>query len=309
MGDSHASHGTPATYTGEWLRANTATSLPAAAGAALPGRPAPAEGAPRRGLLAGFAAVAFLAGTGGAVVGSLAAAHTLQRRLERAATDAARAAPTTPTGAPAAGAPESGAAALDVPALYRRVAPAVVAVHAVGASAEGGGSGFVVDARGHVVTNHHVVRGAARVTLSLLDGTSFPAQVVATDAANDLALLRAAIPEEKLVVVRLGDSDAVQPGEPAVAVGSPFGFEHSITAGIVSAVDRRSGGRQPITGLIQTDAAVNPGNSGGPLVNAAGVVIGITTMGVSPVRGSVGVGLAVPINVAKPLIDRAAGAP
>jgi putative serine protease PepD len=307
MADAQARHGTPATYAGAWLPANTDTYLPPAARTEPPDRPARPAGAPRRALLAGFASVAFLAGTGGAVVGGLATAHTLRRRPERAADGA----PGLERAVSAAGAgpPQPGVSGPDIPALYRHVAPTVVAVHAVGPGAEGGGSGFVIDARGHVVTNNHVVRGAARVTLSLLDGTSYPAQLVASDAANDLAVLRAPIPADRLVVARLGDSDAVQPGEPAVAVGSPFGFEHSITAGIVSAVDRRSGGRQPITGLIQTDAAVNPGNSGGPLVNAAGEVIGIATMGVSPVRGSVGVGFAVPINAAKHLIEQAAVAP
>jgi S1-C subfamily serine protease len=136
-----------------------------------------------------------------------------------------------------------------------------------------------------------------------------PEAVVATDAANDLAVLRADIPADTLAIARLGDSDTVEPGEPALAIGSPFGFEHSITAGIVSAVGRRSGGRRPIRGLIQTDAAVNPGSSGGPLLNASGEVIGVTSMGVSPVQGSVGVGFAVPVNAAKRLLDQVARAP
>jgi putative serine protease PepD len=129
---------------------------------------------------------------------------------------------------------------LYLPALYRQVVPAVVAVRVGRRGGEGGGSGFVVDDRGHVVTNHHVVVGASRVALHLLDGTPFSAEAVATDAANDQAVLRADIPAGALAVARLGDSDTV---EPALAIGSPFGFEHSITAGIVSAVDRRAGGQ------------------------------------------------------------------
>jgi S1-C subfamily serine protease len=169
----------------------------------------------------------------------------------------------------------------------------------------GEGSGFIVDGSGHVITNNHVVAGASRVTLELLDGTRVPAQVATTDPANDLAVLKATIPADKLSVARLGDSDAVAPGESVVAIGSPFGFEHTITAGIVSAVNREFGGsrrRSAIPGLIQTDAAVNPGNSGGPLFNAAGEVIGVNSMGVSPVQGSVGVSFAVPINAAKRLL-------
>jgi putative serine protease PepD len=245
---------------------------------------------------------ALLLGTGSAVAGSLSTIAVLRYgRQLGLATPAAQ--PATPPSAPAA-IPLSAtiASGPDLRALYRQVAPAVVAIQTVTRSSGGEGSGFIVDEQGHVVTNNHVVQGASRITLRLLDGTTVPAQVMTTDASNDLAVLRADIPQSKRDTVRLGDSDTVEPGEPAVAMGSPFGFEHSITSGIVSAVDRQYGGRRPITGLIQTDAAVNPGNSGGPLLNAAGEVIGVTSMGVSPVRGSVGVSFAVPINAAKRLL-------
>jgi putative serine protease PepD len=182
-------------------------------------------------------------------------------------------------------------------ALYQKVAPAVVGVQ----HSRGEGTGFVVDSQGHLVTNNHVVNGASRLSLQLLDGTRVAAQVVGTDPANDLAVLRAQIPSGKLVVAALGNSDTVRPGETAIAMGSPFGLEHSITSGIVSAVGRQYGG---IRGLIQTDAPINPGNSGGPLVNARGEVIGINSMGAGPVRGSSGVGFAVPINAAKRLLAR-----
>ena len=202
-------------------------------------------------------------------------------------------------------------AALDLPSLYRQVAPAVVAIQTSSRGGSGGqGSGFMADERGHVITNNHVVQGATRVTVHLLDGTSLPATVVKTDPANDLAVLRADIPAAKRAAVRLGDSDTVQPGETAIAVGSPFGFEHSITSGIVSAVDRAFGGSRrtgPIPGLIQTDTAINPGNSGGPLFNASGDVIGINSMGASPVNGSVGVGFAIPVNAAKRLLAQLPG--
>ncbi|MBI3971681.1 MAG: trypsin-like peptidase domain-containing protein [Chloroflexi bacterium] len=262
------------------------------------------RGISRRTFAGALVAVALVTGAGGAA-GGAAAAIKLARPVP---------------GAPAASAaPAAGTHALTTTAgtgpaaLYRQVAPAVVGVQTAGARGGGGeGSGFIVDAQGHVITNNHVVAGASRVTLHLLDGTSVPAQVVVTDPANDLAVLKAAIPPDKSVAARLGDSDAVQPGEPAVAIGNPFGFEHSITAGIVSAVDRQFGGsrsRRPIPGLIQTDTAVNPGNSGGPLLNAAGEVIGVNTLGVSPVPGSVGVSFAVPINAAKRLLAQVTRVP
>jgi serine protease Do len=185
--------------------------------------------------------------------------------------------------------------------LYRRVAPAVVAVR----TNRGQGSGFIADGNGRVVTNYHVVAGATRVTLQLLDGTRVPARVVGTDRANDLTVLAAEIPAGERPAATLGDSDAVAPGEPVIAIGSPFGFAHTITAGIVSGVDREfrePRERRPIPGLIQTDAAINPGSSGGPLFNAAGEVIGINSMGVSPGLGGVGVAFAVPVNAAKRLL-------
>jgi S1-C subfamily serine protease len=184
----------------------------------------------------------------------------------------------------------------------------VVGIQVVGARGGGEGSGFIVDDRSFVVTNNHVIEGAQRVTLHLLDGTTVQAQVIRTDAANDLAVLRATIPADKRKLVKLGDSDAVRPGETVIAMGSPFGFEHSITSGIVSAVDRSLGGGRrsaTIAGLIQTDASINPGNSGGPLFNAAGEVIGVNAMGVGPSGGSVGVNFAIPINAAKKLLERA----
>jgi serine protease Do len=300
---------------GEWLPSNAAVFMPVAA-AARASDLEPAPGSHRRALLGGMVAVSLLAGAGGAVMGSLTTAAMLERRAGAPSAGAPSAGapsmaatrpgvPSAPTSAPTAlGTVGVLTSELEPTALYQQVAPAVVGIEVSGRGRSGGGSGFIVDDRGLVITNHHVVQGTARVTLQLLDGTGVAAEVVASDAANDLAVLRADIPSGKLVVARLGDSDAVQPGERAMAVGSPFGFEHSITAGIVSAVDRRSGGRRPISGLIQTDAAVNPGNSGGPLVNGAGQVIGITTMGVSPVQGSVGVSFAVPVNAAKRLLDQ-----
>jgi putative serine protease PepD len=253
----------------------------------------------RRGAL-GVLLAAVAAGTVGGAIGSVATAVGMSRARGGLG-------PAQAGGVPARG----GANQLAAPArsqaaaLYKQYAPAVVGVQ----TNRGEGSGFVVDESGHVITNNHVVAGASRVTLELLDGTRVPARVATTDPANDLAVLKATIPAGKLVVARLGDSDTVTPGEPAIAIGSPFGFEHTITTGIVSAVNREYGGSRrsaAIPGLIQTDAAVNPGNSGGPLFNATGEVIGVNSMGVSPIQGSVGVSFAVPINAAKRLLARVA---
>ncbi|HVG97635.1 MAG TPA: trypsin-like peptidase domain-containing protein [Chloroflexota bacterium] len=188
--------------------------------------------------------------------------------------------------------------------LYKQVAPSVVVVR----TNSGEGSGFIADGQGHVITNNHVISGTTRAMLRLVDGTNVPAEVVTTDTQNDLAVLKADLPAGKTTVAVMGDSDAVTPGDTVVAIGSPFGHEHSVTSGIVSAVDRQSSsgrGQSPIQGMIQTDAAINPGNSGGPLFNTAGQVIGINTMGISPVRASVGVAFAVPVNAARRLLEKA----
>jgi S1-C subfamily serine protease len=172
--------------------------------------------------------------------------------------------------------------------------------------AEGEGSGVIVDAQGHILTNEHVVNGATDISVRLADGSEYAAKVVGTAPDSDLAIVQASIPADKLAVATLGDSSAVQPGDPAIAIGSPFGLDQTVTAGIVSGINREFGtaNGRPMRGLIQTDAPVNPGNSGGPLLNAKGEVVGITTSIESPVRGSVGVGFAIPSNTAKQLLPK-----
>lgn len=197
-----------------------------------------------------------------------------------------------------------------ISAIFRAVGPAVVSVTAGnrtrGSSGqeESGGTGFIVSEQGHVFTNNHVVQGANRISVILMDGSRYEAKVVGTDPTSDLALLQADIPSDKLVIAALGDSDQVEPGELAIAIGSPFGLDHTVTSGIISAVGREFGsaGGRPMRGLIQTDAPINPGNSGGPLLNGKGEVIGINTSIDSPVRGSVGIGFAIPSNRAKQLM-------
>jgi S1-C subfamily serine protease len=167
-------------------------------------------------------------------------------------------------------------------------------------SGSGSGSGVVVERSGRVLTNNHVVEGARAISVRFADGSVREARVLGADRGNDLALLQVELPPGA-AVAPLGDSDKAAVGETAIAIGSPFGLEGTVTQGIVSAVQRTwaPGSGRVRRGLIQTDAPINPGNSGGPLLNAAGEVIGINTMIESPVRGSVGVGFAVPINIAR----------
>ena len=298
-------------YGGEWLPSNAGTYAEAIKTAPPPDAAPPPVHATRkttgrRGFLggAGIAATALLAGASGAAAGTAGTLSYLQRQgaFRRAV------APLPLASAPAPVVSTSVGAAFDLTSLYKAVAPAVVGIEVFTGRSGGEGSGFIVDDRSHIITNHHVVSGAQRVTLHLLDGSTAPATVIVTDAANDLAVLRAGLTAKQRNIVKLGNSDAVQPGETVIALGSPFGFEHSITSGIVSAVDRQLGGsrrRAAIKGLIQTDASINPGNSGGPLFNAAGEVIGVNTMGVGPSSGSVGVNFAVPINAATRLLEQA----
>jgi len=163
------------------------------------------------------------------------------------------------------------------------------------------GTGFVVDARGLIVTNNHVVSGGLDILVKLARGDEIAARVVGRDEELDIALLR--VDAGKLPAAPLGDSDAVQVGEWILAIGNPFGLDHTVTAGIVSAVERtfkESDGRRTVYGsFIQTDASINPGNSGGPLVNSLGQVIGVAVA--IDARGG-GIGFAVPINMVKAVL-------
>ena len=167
------------------------------------------------------------------------------------------------------------------------------------------GSGFVWDDAGHIVTNHHVVAGNDRVTVILSDDTELEGEVLGSDPDSDLALLRVEAPSGLLTPVVLGDSDAVAVGQVAAALGNPFGHEFSITSGIISGVGRtiRSGNSPfSIPEVLQTDASLNPGNSGGPLLDRQGQVIGVNTQIISRTGSSSGIGFAVPINIAKQVI-------
>ncbi len=161
--------------------------------------------------------------------------------------------------------------------------------------ARGQGSGFIVSADGYILTNAHVVSGASEVTVKLTDRREFTAKVVGTDERTDVAVLK--IDAENLPTVRLGDASQLKPGEWVIAIGSPFGFESSVTAGIVSATSRSMGSNN-YAPFIQTDVAVNPGNSGGPLFNMKGEVVGINSQIYSRTGGYMGLSFAIPIDVA-----------
>ncbi len=191
--------------------------------------------------------------------------------------------------------------------IFRDVSPAVVAVSVTsGFQGEGQGSGFVVDSRGYILTNYHVIEGADRISVKFVDGTTLAAKVIGTVKRKDLALLQVDPGNRTLIAAPLGDSDDVEVGEMAIAIGNPFGQEFTVTAGIISGLDREieEEGAEAVVipGAIQTDAAINPGNSGGPLINSRGEVVGINTAIDSPLRANVGIGFAVPINAAKEVL-------
>jgi S1-C subfamily serine protease len=201
---------------------------------------------------------------------------------------------------------------LDARAIYKQDAPGVAFVQSSGiktntpfgsARETATGSGFVLDRRGDILTNAHVVDGAQRVTVRFGDGSAVPAQVLGTDNSKDLAVLRVDPSAVTLDPLPLGNSGRVRVGDPVAAIGNPFGFDRTITAGIVSARQRQITAPNGFTigRVIQTDAAINPGNSGGPLINARGRVIGINSQIATGGNGdaNVGIGFAIPIQTAR----------
>ena len=161
------------------------------------------------------------------------------------------------------------------------------------------GSGFVISTDGYVVTNNHVVAGGGDISVRLSRGGEYPARIVGTDPPTDLALLK--IDASKLIALPLGDSDQLQVGEPVMAIGNPFGLDQTVTTGIVSAKERFIGSG-PYDEFVQTDASINPGNSGGPLIDSRGAVVGINSAIFSQSGGSIGIGFAIPVNLAKTVL-------
>jgi S1-C subfamily serine protease len=190
--------------------------------------------------------------------------------------------------------------------LYERVSPSVVhiAVMTDGPGEGGTGSGFVLDTEGHIVTNNHVVEDAERIIVRFADDTSAEAKVIGTDPDSDLAVIQVDVSSNLLRPVELGDSDALRVGQRAIAIGNPFGFEQTMTSGIVSALGRvvRQESGFSLPRLIQTDAAINPGNSGGPLLDSGSRVIGVNTLIFSRSGSNSGVGFAVPVNTVRRVV-------
>jgi S1-C subfamily serine protease len=169
----------------------------------------------------------------------------------------------------------------------------------------GSGSGSIIDPRGYVLTNYHVIKDAYKVFVNLADGSRMEGKVIGSDSENDLAVIKFDPPKGMaLTVVPYGDSTNLKVGQKVLAIGNPFGLERTLTRGIVSGLGRpvQQDAKTIIRDMIQTDASINPGNSGGPLLNAQGEIIGVNTMIYSPSGGSVGVGFAVPVNTAKRIV-------
>ena len=254
---------------------------------------------------------AGLALGGAAIFGGFGSGTTTIREVAPAAMPAAVSRPST---------------SLSINQIYRSAAPGVVQVTSTSVvtipadpffgnpffpqqqQEQSLGSGFVVDKAGHIVTNYHVVQGARQIRVSFSNGASMKATVVGTDPSSDLAVLKIDASSRALTPLPLGDSDATQVGDPVVAIGNPFGLDRTVTAGIVSAIQRAitAPNGYTIDHVIQTDAAINHGNSGGPLLNARGEVIGVNsqieTGDNSSTSGNVGVGFAVPSNTVKNVI-------
>ncbi len=166
------------------------------------------------------------------------------------------------------------------------------------------GSGFLISADGRIITNNHVISGSSNIEVKFSDQSIYTAKVLVRDTADDLAVIQIE-PKKKLPFLKLGDSDALQVGQKVLAIGNPFGFAGTLTTGVVSSLGReiRGENNRTLEGLIQTDAAINEGNSGGPLLDSQGNVIGINTAILAPSGGNIGIGFAMPINRAKAMLE------
>ncbi len=216
---------------------------------------------------------------------------------------------TEPSSRPISARGELTAAEMSVTALFEEATPSVVYITSVALRRDffrfnvmeipsGTGTGFVWDDRGNIVTNFHVIKDASRAEVTLADGSTWEAKLVGYAREKDLAVLHIDAPRSQLQSIRLGTSSDLKVGQSVLAIGNPFGFDQTLTTGIVSALGREieSTDGVPIRDVVQTDAAINPGNSGGPLLDSAGRLIGVNTAIVSPSGGYAGVGFAIPVD-------------
>src|SRR3982751_4356680 len=200
--------------------------------------------------------------------------------------------------------------------VYRTLSPGVVFIHSTSYARdffgyvepqEGSGSGSILDQQGNILTNYHVIEGAQKVSVSMGGQKDYAATVVGRDPDTDLAVIRLTEkPAGPLTVIPLGDSDKLIVGQKVLAIGNPFGLDRTLTTGVISGLQRplRARNGRPIDGAIQTDASINPGNSGGPLLDSHGRMIGINSQILSPSGGSVGVGFAIPVSIARRIIPQ-----
>jgi S1-C subfamily serine protease len=248
--------------------------------------------------------VAALVVVGGLAGGALGAEAVISRLPATSAPSANSSASSSTPSSVVAATPLSAAA------LYQKAVPGVVTITTElarrGRVGEGTGSGIVLDTTGNILTNAHVIAGASQVQVTFSDGKTAAATVAGSSTSADLAVVHVSVAASSLHPLALGDSNMVRVGDAAYAIGAPFGLPESMTAGIVSGLNR-SNKSTGLNGLIQTDAPINPGNSGGALVNAQGQVIGINDSIESPVAGNVGVGFAIPVNAVKQLLSSLEG--
>jgi S1-C subfamily serine protease len=199
--------------------------------------------------------------------------------------------------------------------VYKAIAPGVVSIKSTSyrqdffggiEEGSGSGSGSVIDDQGHIVTNFHVIEGASKLSVSLGGDKTYPATVIGGDPDTDLAVIKISAPRDQLTLVPFGDSDRLVVGQKVLAIGNPFGFDRTLTTGVISGLQRpiRARNDRPIEGAIQTDASINPGNSGGPLLDSHGRMIGINSQILSPSGGSAGVGFAIPVSIAKRIVPQ-----
>lgn len=198
--------------------------------------------------------------------------------------------------------------------LYQRLAPGVVNISSTvlerdfffnTVPREGAGSGSIIDPRGYILTNHHVIEDARKLEVTLSNGKKYTAKLIGSDPDTDAAVLKIDAPKVELTVIPMGSSENLKVGQKAIAIGNPFGLGQTLTTGVISSVGRtlRASNGVLVEDIIQTDASINPGNSGGPLIDSSGKMIGINTAIFSPTGTNVGIGFAIPVDTAKRVLN------